>query len=169
MGIQNFPLKSSGLWTWALWCQLCLLCSGDLCPVGGCSHGLLAPLQINTLGRDTGPLWAGGKPVGTSVQQKEHQWVGNPGACAHAQPKHFHKMSCCWEMSPYSHAQPGFLCHVLEAASCHLSPFESSHLICCLEPSLSLPYFWILSGFCLETSFLLQFQLHRLRSTVELL
>lgn len=71
-------------------------------------------------------LWQGHQPLlganqwhqwAMGMQPKEHQWVENPGACA--QQNHFHKVSCFWKMSPYSHAQPGCLCHVLKAASFH--------------------------------------------------
>lgn len=161
---SGFPPKR----VWTVWCQLC---SGDLCPAGGCSHGLLTPLDINAWGRDTSPLLGqtSGHQCALGVQQKEHQWAGNPGAFA--QQKHFHKLSCSWEMSPYSHAQPGFLWHVLEAASSHpsvsflMSTFDMLSWTF-IFPALVLNSFWF---FCLETSFLLPLQLYRLQGIVALL
>lgn len=128
VGIRSFLLKMFGLLSWAVRCQQPYsFWFGDLCPAGWLLSGLLAHSDMNPLGRDIGRFWAGERPVGTngcwgcsrwSSGGLAAQWPGLSGSASlgtrlalsgrHVPTDIF----CVW---------PGFLCHVLEAASSRLS------------------------------------------------
>lgn len=95
-------------------------------PPGDCSHGLLTPWDINTSGRDIGPLQVGKRPEGTRVCWVEQWQTGSPGSWAKQKYRPGHKASHPWEMCPYRH----FSCMTWLSLTCARGSLVTS--ICCL-------------------------------------